>query len=509
MSSLHALVSEPVALPLLADFFQRLHDAEVPYCHWKSNEHLEAGLRGATDLDVLVDPQMALPLARVLSETGFKRFSAVADAAYPGVDDYLALDRPTGKLVHLHLHYQLTVGERFLKGYRLPWEHVLLSTRHLDGATGVFVADPHVELLLLIVRTALKIRHRDRLRPRPGLRRGALREFQWLCARIDPICMRGLATDLVGADAAARLGEMLRRPPTVRCLVAFRRSVRPRLAHYRTHGAPAALRLRWSREWRAWRRRALRRMGWLAPARRVLPRGGRVIALVGSDGSGKSTLLRAVTQWLAWKLDVDAIYFGRGDGPASPLRRPLQLLRVLRRRRARAQADAPPAAPPHGDGAATGGLRAALKRLIRLWWGLTVCLEKRVRLARARRTRNVGMIVLCDRYPQSQIAGFTDGPLFTEWRTSDSRWRRAIARWELGTYRIADVLPPDLVIKLHVSPEVAVHRKPDSARQDLSRRVAAIRHLRFPLPTRVVDVDADQPLEHVLRDVKTAVWDCL
>lgn len=508
MSSPRALASEPAALPLLADFFQRLHSADVPYCHWKSNEHLDEAVRGATDLDVLVDPQMALPLARVLSDVGFKRCAAVPDAAYAGVEDYLALDQTSGRLVHLHLHYQLTVGEKFLKSYRLPWEHVVLATRRLDQATGVFVADPHIELLLLVVRAALKIRRRDRVRPRPGLRGGALREFHWLQARIDPDRLHALASALVGAVAAARLRDMLERPPTVRGLVVFRHSVRPRLDHYRTFGAMGAQRRRWAREWRGWRRRALRRHGWLTPSRRVLPRGGRLIALVGSDGSGKSTLLRAITQWLAWKLDVEAMYFGRGDGPVSPLRLPLQLFRAFRRR-GQPRTVAHPAAVPRGAPDAARRPRSVLKRLLRRWRDLTVCLEKRARLTRAHRARNLGMIVICDRYPQAQIHGFTDGPLLSEWRTSTSRWRRALAAWELATYRLADVMAPDLVIKLHVSPHVAVQRKPDAAQQPLVRRIEAIRDLAYPPQTRVVDIDADQPLDEVVRRVKAAVWECL
>ena len=69
-----------------------------------------------------------LEAARILAELEFKRFSAVPSRAYPGIEDYLGMDRATGTLVHLHVHYRLTLGERYIKGYRLPWEEEVTGT---------------------------------------------------------------------------------------------------------------------------------------------------------------------------------------------------------------------------------------------------------------------------------------------------------------------------------------------------------------------------------------------
>ena len=41
-------------------------------------------------------------------------------------------------------------------------------------------------------------------------------------------------------------------------------------------------------------------------------------------------------------------------------------------------------------------------------WALSIARERRARLRRARRARDLGMIVLSDRFPQSQQAGFND-----------------------------------------------------------------------------------------------------
>ena len=72
---------------------------------------------------------------------------------------------------------------------------------------------------------------------------------------------------------------------------------------------------------------------------------------------------------------------------------------------------------------------------------------------------------------------------------------------------MAALQPPDLVVKLHVTPEVAAQRKPGMQRENLVRRTQAVRQLTFPHATRVVDLDSDQPLGDVLRQIKEAIWE--
>ena len=147
------------SLAVLRALFERLHEADIRYCHWKSNEHLRASFTGATDVDVLFDRRAIVPLTRILGETNFKRFVVKPGRGYPGIEDYVGFDAATGTLTHLHVHYQLTLGEKFLKGHRLPWEELYLATRVWDEEFGLYVADPHVELVALLVRAVMKLRN--------------------------------------------------------------------------------------------------------------------------------------------------------------------------------------------------------------------------------------------------------------------------------------------------------------------------------------------------------------
>ena len=182
---------------IVRELIARLHEADLAYCHWKSNEHLGAAVDGLTVLDVLVDRRRTADLAAYFATSGFKRFAPPPLRAYPAVEDYLGFDHDTGRLVHLHLHYQLTLGQRHLKGYRLPWEHNCFD-RILDHGHRVYVADPAIELLLLLVRAGLKQRARDCLRrwsysSGNDHMSGFRREFEWLRGRVDDAKVRETA----------------------------------------------------------------------------------------------------------------------------------------------------------------------------------------------------------------------------------------------------------------------------------------------------------------------------
>lgn len=500
-------------LAVVAGVFGRLLAEGIGYCHWKSNEHLRPATRGETDLDVLVNRSDSLRVSQILAETGFKRFTAPAESAHAGIEDYVGLDDETGMLVHFHLHYQLILGEKFLKGYRVPWEHVVLAGRVLEPDTGLYISAPEAELLLLAVRAALKLRSRDRFgggHRSPARGDEVLREFRWLAVRVDPERLRALVVDLLGPAGEAPLMEMLEDGLTGPGLLRLQRAIDPVMRSYRAFPPSEARALRWKREWLVrWNR--LRRR--LFSTRRALglgsPRGGLIIAFLGADGSGKSTLTKAVGSWLAWKLEVLPLYFGYGDGPVSLSRRPLRLLQSWYARGRSAKQEGGRAAADASASSSASRWRNAPKALWRVLYAWSIVSEKRSRIRQAQRARHSGWIVIADRYPQAQIQALSDGPLLGSW--ADHSWSafRAIARWEKEAYRRLEAVTPDLVIKLHVSPAVSAARKADGTIESLRRRADTVRRIRFPESTRVLEIDADQPLDTVLLQVKRGIWEAL
>ncbi len=498
---------------------QQLEQQQIDYCQFNSSLRLRASMCGETELNLLVETGNTQKLAQALSACGFKRFNATRDNNAAAQEDYLALDAASGKLVYLHLHYQLFIGASHLHDLRLPWEQQILGDRVYQAQQQIYTIEPHMEMLLFMLGLAVSMRGRDRLLNRLGKRildTATLVELHWLQARTEAQKTRQLAASLLGEQAAAALAAPLKaKQPTLQQLHQFRRSANAILRLYRTY-SPLQSRLRRSvsETRRLFASSKTRYINAPLPVRRVSASGGVLIALMGCDGSGKSTHLHSVQHWLGGRVDILPIYFGSGDGPASLLRWPLKLVADALRKspnyqssRYKVETASTNADNSPGTGGANGKRSSSrLRMLAKALWALTLSLEKRGKLRRATAGRNRGMLVICDRYPQNQVMGFNDGPLLNAWQEHASRLLRVLARWESEPYRAAEMYPPDLVVKLNLTAEIAVSRKPEMSLEECGRRIAVIEGLAYPAATQTLRLDATEPLETVLFKLKDNIW---
>jgi thymidylate kinase len=500
----------PLPLEATLQLFRRFDEAGVSYCHFKSNANLLRGLAGETDLDILADRRQARAIELTLLESDLRRFRSTFAAGYPAVEDYIGFDPGKGRLIHVHLHYRLVLGEKHLKNYQLDLAETLLRSRVADLATGIYKSDPHHELYLLLIRAALKIRWRDfamELCGKPFVRGHLQQEFAWLLSQTEVSEVDSITSHELGPHAAACVSDILSGGPSIWRLRALRSRAAENLSWHCRIGPISAPIARLARELYgiagALNRCLMHRP---MPFRRTSHTGGFSVAFLGTHGAGKSTVANEIRQWLAWKLDVHFVYFGSGAGPSSLLRWPMKALLRFRR-------GARTAYP--ADGPQDRGRRASVRERPReaAWlgwaraaWALALALEKRSKLKSCLRARSRGMIVVCDRYPQVQTLGYNDGPLLGAWLESRSRLRRHLARTEYRVYERAARLAPDLVIRLDVPPEVAARRRPAESLEELQRRREVVREVRYGENCRFCEIDASKPLDEVLLAVKRAIW---
>jgi len=489
-------------LGILDELFAALARRGVRCCHWKSNSHLAAAARGETDLDLLVDRARADAFRQVAADLGFKSVRAAPGKHYPGVENHLGYDGGTGRLVHLHVHYDLVLGQQHVKDHRLPIEeHVLASVTQLDG---VPVPAPELELIILALRAVLKYRLRDAFKDAFGIGPsgipGPIRdEAAWLLGRTSPHAVRTTLAELPPIVPAGWVMEIIGRLTSPRTrglwLLVLRERVRVALRPMRRvsrTGATARYLLA------LWRKRA-RRTGIATKRRMTLHDGGTTIGIVGSDGAGKTTLIAALDEWLAWRLDVRTLYMGIPPEPSGLrwfLKRVTRLARAAERRI---------------DG--TGGrdvVRRALREVGDVSLGLRRVDEARRRLARHRqglRHAARGAVVLFDRYPlpAASVQGRSmDGARLKQ--EIAPPWSPPVAwlmRRERGLYD--RVTPPRHLLALNVTPEQSLRRKPDHDPVGIAAKTAAIRTLASD-DTGLVVVDADQPADRVLAEVKARIW---
>jgi thymidylate kinase len=139
-------------------------------------------------------------------------------------------------------------------------------------------------------------------------------------------------------------------------------------------------------------------------------------------------------------------------------------------------------------------------------WHLLTARDRHREYRSARRVAGAGGIALCDRFPTGSIS-LMDSPRTTRVPGTS---RRPLARWlverESAYYR--EILPPDLLIVLRVSPEVAVQRRHDEEPDFVTKRAAEVFGQHWEGWNAVV-IDAEQPHDEVLAEVKAAVWAAL
>lgn len=475
--------------PVAMDLFAAWDAAAVSYCHWKSIDHLDAALAAKTDLDVLVaraDAEQAEAAARAL---GFIRFNTVPLRAYPDIEDFIAYDAGVGRLVHLHLHYQLVAGDRWVKAFRLPVEEAMLARSVRDTGSGVWVVAPGDELVQFCARMCVKFRN-------PFRRRRVRTEAAEIAARLgDPATLDRLAAEypepvLALATQVARLG------PSDPGLDQASRRARAAMQALRRMG------------WLEFRLRALqrlayrmvvefrrRKLGDLRHGRRRIPGGGLTVAFVGMDGAGKSAAIARTARFFAAQMNVATEFLGSGRSGAPWYRRLVFAIFGTRAFLSRHKAAKP-----------DGGSRR--KPWYLLAWIWLCALDRRRALARAEAAMKDGSLVLVDRWPQDQIAGRFDGPRIGE-DEATTGFAGRVRDAEQAVMARARELTPHLVLRFVVSPQKALARKPQD--MDLATATAAAAQfatIDWPHNLAVVDIDADQAIEAVDAAIRDAIWQC-
>lgn len=473
-------------------------NSEINYCHWKSNQHFSDALIGVDDLDILIDREQYGKVTAILQELKYKRFYIPDARTYVGIEDYIGFDYETGKMVHLHLHSQLVVGEKHLKGFLLPIEYWVLKNRRWDNQYEVYFSSAYDELLLLIIRIGMKIRKRDVLKRRI-IDGGTKREFEWLKEQCPDFVEYVTKQEWLSERIQSIISLIYKNEANWIKATQLKRYLYRDISCY---SQGIGIYNTAKRNWREFERIILEIKKRYIKSKYTFTRrrsatGGITIAFLGSDGAGKSSTIDAIYKWLFQFMDVRLVYLGSGDGNSSLLRAPFKIALKI------AQDIGIVKKSNNFSDSSLSENKSKKVGFARRVWVYLLSLERIKKLTVASRCRTRGFIVLTDRYLQSEYEGLCDGPRI-------SHIHGLAAETEKKAFRIAKLCPPDLAIKMIVPPEVAVERKPGEINIETSRNLTErVKNIRFSEKTKCVEIDSAQEQEKVWLDVKRAIWDVI
>jgi len=483
---------------LVVRLCKALETEEVVYCHWKSNAAINRSASGDNDLDLLVKRSDIQHFREILLRRGFKEGLGNTVKQLPGVQDFFGYDPQADKFIHVHAHYQLIFGHDLSKNYHLPIEEPYLESSQLCDLFKV--PAPEFELVVFVIRMIIKHSTWDTILNREGtLSATEKQELTYLEAKADHAKVAEILKKHLPFIDIGLFDECLRalRPgyPLMKRIRAGWRLQDQLKAHARRpHMQDLLLKLwRWISlvfQWRVLKKRIRLR----------LANGGVMIVIVGGDGAGKTTTVGELYTWLSPHFDTRKIHMGKPSWSKTTIavRGLIKIGNILH------LFPFEKAPMRFGEGQET----MKFPGFPWLIWQVCAARDRLLAYKRARRFASNGGIVICDRYPIQQIK-YMDSPNASI-RMSNRVRDHWLVKFLIGleTKYYPQILLPELLIVLRVDPEIAVQRKQEES--ELSVRARSTEIWEFNWKETIAHViEADQPKEAVLSEIKCLVWSVL
>ncbi len=470
-------------LLVVTNLFEALHENAIVYCNLKGNEqHLSVFITGESDIDILFDQSQKGKLELILHTLGFKKFEAIKQKQYKDIVDFLALDSGSGKVIHLHTYYRLTIGEPYLKGYQLDIENQILNSRVYNKEFGMYCIQPTFELILLYLIESLKLRHRDlismHLKNRISFSEKIIYQHNWLRKRTSEAeikaVLKSLFKDYVPIYNLVK-GEF--NPKQLHTLAPI---IRKEFVRYRLYSVLGGLLQRWYRETAVTVFRKLSRI-FTHPilSMRVNPRGGTMVAITGSDSAINARITGQLKETFGKKLDVYKINIGR-----RPDRNSLKWQEEL------------PGERGHALPSLYNGIQAVMRAR-----------EKRKNLKLGFTAKKKGALVICDYIPQNKVMAYHGGTVPFDLSRSKNPFLRVLGKMESNIYTTSRKYAPDLVFKLIGNDCEAGKVNPG---EDTGLEILmGIKQPGSSDNSKIITVNAGKSLPEILYIIKREIWNIL
>lgn len=445
-----------------------LNSSSIAYLHWKGNNHYEDGFNGVGDIDLLVSKNQKNEVHKLLIHLKFAHFNTQAAKFDQDIEDWLGFDYNTGKLVHLHLHFKMILGQLFPNQYVFTIEPFLYAKQ--DVKSHCFLQNPIIEYLLLLSRKYKKCISNKKYAKNFDFLKSVLNNTEANHILRD-IGLSQLDVELIISSIYNQnlVNEIFRKKILDRFI---RTNCKWPLIEFLNRTGMSTL----------------TNLGFLYK-KKTLTNKGFTLVFLGQDGAGKSTIAKLVEEWLSWKVETHNIYLGNGDHyfswrkkmrdlmPSTFITKPIRALLTI------------------------SDLKHLAKNNLR-------------KMKNAQSLVENGCIIIYDRYPQIKYEGINDGPKIRI-NYADRMSYPILKSYVNYCSNIEEKLlaksvniKPNVVFKLMLTPEESIKRKPHEDIRQVEKKHEIIKSLEFP-ESRVEIIDAMQNFDSEILQIKRIIWETI
>ncbi len=462
-------------LDISVNLLKRLNDSKIRYVHWKGNNHFEDGFNGIGDIDLLVHIDDIEQLHNILDSLNFINPYTQKYLQRSFFEDWIGMDSTTGKLLHLHIHFKAIFGSSLLNEY--TFVHYEKCFDKYIVRENCKLQEPSMELIIFICRVYC----------------GAVTSKEKIKNNLD--YLKKNVTQNSFYDACQRCGldrnqaEILWEAVSEN-FVDFHRAktIIESLVKLNIKNKKAAL-LKRKIQYKVCRKLSKKSIRFFV--KKNLKQKGVLIAFIGQDGAGKTTVTSDIVKWFRFKLEAKSFYLGSGDNYFSLQKKLLKSL------------------PQKKNGILK--IIAAALSVSNLRKNAVYTYKS---IKKAEKYAKNGGIALFDRFPQTEYYGINDGPKIRECiikKTGNKLLKKILLPFAVSEEKYikkAEKIYPDAVIKLMLSPEESMRRKPHEKYEAVKQKHEIIKKIEYK-NSQVFNVDVTQKYEDEIIQIKNILWNVI